>query len=146
MKKFQEIFEPGIPSDCHSMPTMTQQHFAPECDAHSMMERFAKTGDPGLLGNRSIGNYGDFSNVPDYQSALNAVNKAQTSFMDLPALIRAKFNHDPGTLLAFLQDRNNMPEAIELGIISPEIAEAYTNTVKKAAEPTKPLPDKEAKI
>jgi len=74
-------------------PTLAQQHYRDECDINTILERFNVTGE------LPIGSvqpqYGDFSGVTDYQSALNAVMAAQDSFLALPAAIRAKFDNDP---------------------------------------------------
>ena len=75
-------------------PSLTKQSFQNECNINSIMKKWEKTG---LLSHSrsSQPRYGDFSNVTDYQSALNAVSDAQDAFMELPAQVRARFANDP---------------------------------------------------
>jgi phage internal scaffolding protein len=61
---------------------------------------------------------GDFVDVPDFQTALNLVISAQDEFMKVPADVRARFNNDPGELMAFLEDDKNRDEAIKLGLVN----------------------------
>lgn len=64
------------------------------------------------------GSYGDFTSVQDYQLSLNQVMAAQESFEALPSNIRARFQNNPGALLAFLEDPKNQEEAVKLGLIN----------------------------
>lgn len=98
--------------------TLAQQHFKDECDINNIMERFGLTGD--LPANPLPPQYGDFSGVLDYHSALNAVLAAQDSFNELPANLRARFENDPNNLIRFLDDPNNRKEAQEMGLINVE--------------------------
>ena len=61
--------------------------------------------------------FGDFSNVSDYQSACNAMIEAQTSFAELPAEVRSRFRNNPAELISFIEDSKNKDEAIKLGLI-----------------------------
>ncbi len=51
--------------------------------------------------------------------------EAQENFMRLPANIRKRFDNDPAQLIEFINDPNNLDEAINIGL---------------AKEPEKPLP------
>lgn len=62
--------------------------------------------------------YGDFSSIETYQEATIKVQEAKASFMTLPANIRLRFGNDPGALIKFCEDPENLPEAIELGIVA----------------------------
>lgn len=64
--------------------------------------------------------YGDFTNVSDYQSALLAVQDANDKFMELPAQLRAKFDNDPAAFLAFAEKPENANFLVDLGL-SPKI-------------------------
>lgn len=102
---------------------LAQQQFKEECDINAILKRFQDTGmAPHDI--RGPGQYGDFSDVADYQSALNAVQNAQEAFDSLPSSLRARFQHDPAQLLGFLQDDSNRPEAIALGLIEKPPVEA----------------------
>ena len=96
--------------------TLAQQNFKDECDINNIMERFGLTGE--LPANPLPPQYGDFSGVLDYHSAMNAVLAAQDAFADLPATMRARFDNDPNNLIRFLDDPNNRDEALALGLIA----------------------------
>ena len=61
--------------------------------------------------------YGDFTSVIDYHTAMNAVIAANESFMQLPADVRMRFNNDAGAFVDFCSDESNRAEAEKLGLI-----------------------------
>lgn len=94
----------------------TQQQFADECDVNNIMRRYEKTGEI-VHRNAKAGVYADFSEITNYQDMMEKVIYAQEAFSTLPAKIRTKFRNDPGELLEFLQDKKNLKEAEELGLL-----------------------------
>lgn len=64
--------------------------------------------------------FGDFTGIEDYQSALNQVIAGREAFDALPATVRARFGNDPGALWQFLHTPGNEDEARELGLLEPE--------------------------
>lgn len=60
--------------------------------------------------------YGDFSGIGDYRSAVTAVREMEEDFMKLPAHVRARFENDPQQFLEFFADEKNTDEAVALGI------------------------------
>jgi len=103
-------------------PSRTQQSFRDECDINTILERFNVTGQ--LPVGSVQPQYGDFSGVTDYQSALNAVMAAQDSFLQLPAKVRAKFNNDPALFVDFASNEANKDEMKALGLLREETASA----------------------
>lgn len=104
-------FEPGT--------SRTRQEFAAEADINTLVDRYQDTGsfyDPLLLAKASARKpvFGDFTNVPDYQTALNQVIDAQQRFASLPAKIRDRFHNSPQELLEFVSSAKNRDEAISL--------------------------------
>lgn len=93
----------------------TKQAMKQDCDINKIMKQHASTGLTTHLNSQSP-LYGDFSNIPDYQSAMNTVILAQDMFINLPSDIRAKFHNDPNELIKFMDNPENHAEAIELGI------------------------------
>lgn len=81
------------------------------------MARYELTGmiDPALMNLREAA-FGDFSEELDFHTAQNMVIAAQEAFMTIPAEIRSRFNNDPGQLMTWLNDKNNIDEAIRLGL------------------------------
>jgi phage internal scaffolding protein len=95
--------------------SLAQQHMKDECDINVIIERFGVTGE---LPNAPVSpQYGDFSGVTDYHSALNQINATMDDFMALPAKLRVRFDHDPVKLLEFINSEANRSEAISLGLI-----------------------------
>ncbi len=104
--------------------TMTQQHPKEECDINNIMKNFK---DTGLIEhvNQHQGDYGDYSEVQDYQTSLNQVMEAQASFDSLPAEMRRRFDNDPGSFLAFVGDPANLEEMREMGLLPAAPQPAY---------------------
>lgn len=118
MMKLYSTFElpPAVGLKCKPDEGLTQQQFAEEADINTIVRRFGLTGE--LPENPRLPTSGDFSDVTDFQSAMNAVTHAEQQFMTLPPELRKRFNHDPGELIAFMEDGNNRKEAIALGLIN----------------------------
>jgi len=107
-------------------PSRTQQSFRDECDINTILKRFNITGQ--LPVGSVQPQYGDFSGITDYQSALNAVMAAQDSFLALPAKVRAKFDNDPALFVEFASDEANKDEMKALGLLSQETAQAVVSS------------------
>lgn len=97
----------------------TKQAFKKECEIQYVLDRCMK-GDFSSLGEPNKAQYGDFTGVDDYQSALNLVNDAQLRFAALPAKLRDRFDNNPVNLLAFVNDASNYDEAVKLGLVLPK--------------------------
>ena len=116
-------------------PSRTQQQFRDECDINNILERFNVTGQ--LPAGTVQPQYGDFSGITDYQSALNAVMAAQDSFLQLPAKVRARFDNDPALFVDFASDEANKDEMKALGLLREETA---TAVVTSPSEPVQGEP------
>lgn len=115
-------------------PTRTQQQFADEVDINTIAKNFGITGR--LPENVRMPSFGDFSDVSDYQTALNAARRAQHSFMQMPAEVRARFLNDPQKFVEFCSNPGNRDEAIKLGLVpSPPVP----STVPPPPEAPKPM-------
>lgn len=100
--------------------SMTKQSFAEELDINKILERAKNGQDISAVVNQRVAQYGDFSEVPSYQEALDLVNRANGMFMSFDANVRERFNNDPIRMIAFLQDRSNFDEAVKLGLVVPK--------------------------
>ena len=96
-------------------PTLAQQQFRDECDINVILERFNVTGQLPLFPLEP--QFGDFSGISDYQTALNAVISAQDSFDQLPARVRERFANDPAAFVDFCLDESNRDEMKALGLL-----------------------------
>lgn len=101
---------------CDPDEGLTQQQFAEEVDINTIVKRFGITGQ--LPENLRMPVSGDFTDISDFQSAMNAVVAAKGEFMRLPGELRQRFNHDPAQLISFLEDDKNKDEAIKLGLVN----------------------------
>jgi hypothetical protein len=88
-----------------------------ETDINTIVRRFGLTGE--MPSDVAMPQSGDFSGLPDFHAAMNAVRDAQVEFLRVPADVRARFNNDPGRLMAFLEDDRNRDEARKLGFLKP---------------------------
>jgi len=116
-------------------PSRTKQSFRDECDINYILRQFNVTGQ---LPTGSVQpQYGDFSGITDYQSALNAVMAAQDSFLQLPAKLRARFDNDPALFVEFASDEANKDEMKALGLLRQETVQAVVSSPSEAdkAEP-----------
>lgn len=95
--------------------SLAQQSFADECDINTIVRRFGLTGQ--LPQDLQMPVSGDFSGISDYHTAMNMVIAAQDEFLRVPPHVRARFDNDPGALMAFLDDVANRDEAVQLGLI-----------------------------
>lgn len=98
-------------------PSLAVQASAEEADINTIVRRFNLTGQ--VPTDIRAPEYGDFTSVTDYQSALNAVIQADESFMAMPAEVRARFHHDPGAFVDFVANPENRQEALKLGLLMP---------------------------
>lgn len=132
-RKFYTRFNPPTSTGIKFVgESRTRKEFLQESDINRLVKRYQETGsfyDPvtSLKGAKNKPFFGDFTNIPDYQEALNIVIDAQDRFASLPSSLRDRFNNDPQALIDFVMDDKNREEAIKIGLIP---------------EPEKPEPEK----
>ena len=114
--------------DCSQLKSRTQQHFQEEVDINTIVRRFGLTGE--LPENVPMVLQGDFTNVVDFQSAMDMVVAAREAFMEQPAEVRARFDNDPQKFLDFTSNAENFDEAAKLGMIRAESVAARAESVK----------------
>jgi len=137
--KFKTQYKPHPPRQFSFTPSgesRTQQQFKQECDVNHILAKYKKTGMISHL-NKHQGQFGDFSNLEDYQTSLIKLQTAQESFNALPSELRSKFQNDPAQLIAFLSDPKNKEEAKKYNLLKPEIIPTETkieNAFEKALE------------
>lgn len=99
-------------------PGQVQQNMRDECDVNIIMSRYQSTGELTHI-REAVQQYGDFSDVTDFQTALAQIAEAESSFMELPAKIRDRFNNDPAQFIEFATNKDNQDELRELGLAPP---------------------------
>lgn len=114
----------------------TKQEFAAETDINNIVDRVQKTHNPvPVTGTTLDPRFGDFSQGSDFSEHMESLRFAQELFAELPSKIRARFGHNPASIIDFLEDADNRAEAVQLGLLTePEPADP------SPAEPTPPLP------
>lgn len=118
--------------DCSSDKGRTQQHFKEEVNINTIVKRFGLSGQ--LPQGVRVPLEADFVDIVDYHSAMNAIRKAQESFMAMPAEVRGRFDHDPGKFVQFCENPDNLDEMRKLGLAVPKAPEPPVEP-PKAPEP-----------
>jgi len=95
-------------------PSLTQQSQTQDADINQIVKRFGLTGQ--LPDNLKTPTYDDWTDVMDYEGALNRVRDAQDNFMKMPAGIRSRFDNDPQKFLEYATDPKNMDGLREMGL------------------------------
>lgn len=122
-----QVDHPGIvfPDDGR-----TKQSHKAECDINTIVAFYMRTGVFNH-GTSKQPQWGDFGDGTTFHEAQQAVVEAKEAFSSLPSAVRDRFKNDPGQFLDFVNDPENLDEAIELGLVEKPPA---------APEPTPPAP------
>lgn len=110
-----------VDSDGVQLQGRTQQCFKQQCDVTNIIRQYDKTGLITHV-NQAKAMYGDYTEVNEYQDALNLVIDAQDAFDSLPSAIRARFGHDPGAFFEFATNPENSEEMVKLGLATPSLS------------------------
>jgi phage internal scaffolding protein len=124
--------------------TLTKQQFKDECDINNILKLFK---DKGILPDmiKENAQYGDFSDVPTYQEAMDIVLHAEAQFGALPSHTRDRFGNSPEKFLEFVSDPKNAEEMVAMGLatkretppVSPETPPGKPAGKEKAPPPAK---------
>lgn len=87
-----------------------------EANINTIVRRFGISGQ--LPDQVAMPQSGDFTNLPDFHTAMNLVRQAQEEFVRVPAEIRARFSNDPQKFMTFFEDPANYDEALKLGLVN----------------------------
>lgn len=101
----------------NNQESMTQQSDAAETDINVIVQRFTQGQLPQVLMEPL---YGDFTDVPDYKTAVEMVKAAEEAFLTIPAKVRREFDNDPQKFIEFSLDPNNKDKLKEWGLTRPE--------------------------
>lgn len=99
----------------------TRQEFRDECDINTIMKKFERDGSVSHVAERR-GDYGDFSDVVDYQTAMNSLLDARAAFAGLPAKLRRDFDNDPGRFLDWFENPARTEEELRAHGLLPDPA------------------------
>lgn len=105
--------------EVNNEPSKTIQSMAEDADINVLMKRYGLTGH--MPENPRIPEFGDFMEVGDFRSAMEAVRTAESMFMEYPAELRARFLNSPQRFMEFCHDPANAAEMLKLGLrLEPE--------------------------
>lgn len=105
-----------------------------ESNINTIVRRFGITGE--LPSDLKMPQSGDFTNLPDFHTAMNIVRRTQEEFLKVPADVRARFGNDPQAFMAFVEDDANREEAKRLGLLKPPQPVLEPMLVKVVDQPT----------
>lgn len=118
MEIFSRFNLPPRPKTIVEGTSMTLQSAADECDINKMIARFQKTGSYHGIANQPAvkPQFGDFSDVPSFETAHQIIIDATDHFASLPSVVRDRFGNNPAKMLEFMALPENYDEAVKLGI------------------------------
>jgi phage internal scaffolding protein len=109
---------PTSPGLTFEKPSRTVQSDREGTDLKLLLEKYMDTGVVPVFNVPSVPPIdGDFSDVPDFQTMQDMLVDIQEQFDSMPSKIREKFANNPMNMVQFLQDENNVEEAIALGLM-----------------------------
>lgn len=119
-------------------PSLTKQSDADQADINTIVRNFGLTGTIPII--TLPPTIEEFSEIFDFQTAMNVMARANEAFLALPAEARARFNNNPHQFVNFIDEMMNtdnpklqerrLAELQELGLATPQPA------TEKAAAPT----------
>jgi len=118
----------------------TKQSFKDRVNINKIIQKYQKTGLAEQLKVRD-GVYMDVSRVGSLHESMEKVKYAEEQFLALPPAVRNRFQNSPLELVKFLENKENLDEAIELGLMDPKLA-AKAAEKPKVTEEVKEEPEK----
>jgi len=119
--------------------SLVQQHLSAETDINNIMAKYQRTGVFQHV-TPMAAEYGDFSDVPDYKSAMERIMAADELFMELPAKVRERFGNDPANFIEFATNPENIEDLRKWGLAPAAPEPPEPQLVKVVEEPKAPTP------
>jgi len=95
--------------------SMTEQGHGKAANINSIMAKYHMSGLVPRPAQAPI--YGDFCDVGSFLECKERLENTISDFQSLPAALRKRFDNDPAELIEFLCDRENLQEAVQLGLV-----------------------------
>lgn len=132
-KKFLTIYSHADVVSPSGGKSLTDQQYLAECDINTILKKYRITGV--LPTSLKVGVGGDFSNIGDFQTCLDRINRAKSEFEALPSDIRSRFGNDPSAYVDFVLNPDNTDECVKLGLrVLPDKPEETAVDVLKRIE------------
>lgn len=102
--------------DDHGEPekSLAVQSEKDACDINLIVDKYAKTGILPVMSQSPT--FGDVSNAPSFQEALEIVKNAENAFNSLDARVRREFDNDPAKFLSFVDNPENADRLVTMGL------------------------------
>lgn len=123
-----------------TMPSLTVQSQTIDTDINEIMRRVG-VGAP-MPTNIRQPEYGDYTHIQDFRSAIEAVRGAEENFMRLPAATRAAFQNDPQLFLEAFYTPGNEQALRDLGLLNMIQPKTTPETPNATSETTAPPTEK----
>ena len=129
-KRIQVVF--SEPSRCD--PSQAQ-----DCDINNIIKRYPEgtspylMSSPGSIDPMSL-DFGDSTLLPDYQTALELIDKVEETFFSLPSNIRASFDNNPDVFVAQLSDEKYRSKFEQLKLIEKPLESKIPDTEVSPSE------------
>lgn len=94
-------------------PSRTEQAHKDECDLNFIVNQHVRSGQPIQIP-ESV--FQDFSNLPDYHTAVNTVRGIDNLFKELPIAVKLAFDHNPELFMAAVEDPSRRDDLVALGV------------------------------
>jgi phage internal scaffolding protein len=129
--------------DGKPLASRTQQQFKDDVDINNVLRQYDKHGLITHV-NTAKAEYGDFTEVNEYQEAINTVRDAEGRFMEMPSNIRAFFDNDPGAFVEFVTNPDNADKLVEMGLATKILDENRLRILEPSEQPKDDAPVKPA--
>lgn len=141
--KFKTAFTSVRTPFVNDEPSMTKQSFREETDINILASKYIRkdveytpvqiAAQIAAVTQKPL-TYGDVSNATNLNDAMNVIAEIQDAFDVLPAIIRQRFDNDPLSLVGFLENPDNRPEAVKLGLMEELPTTTAGEPIKTAQE------------
>ena len=117
----------------HDPISLTIQSHSEDADINVLMKRFGVTGQ--LPQGVRVPEYGDFTGISDYRTALHQIREADDNFNKLPPDFRAKYSNDPHLFMEAVASGEALDGLKALGVATPASPAAITAPAPSPSSP-----------
>lgn len=102
--------------DCSDDEILVEQSHCEECDINNIIRKHGVDLIAATAPLLTPDMFMDASRSNDFREALEITRRAESSFLQLPAQIRARFDNSPAAFLDFVHDPANRDEMVSMGL------------------------------
>lgn len=131
--------------------SLCEQHHAIDCDIANIMRKHSAGDMLAHVKNVKL-QFGDFTEINEYDDALNTIAKSREAFEALPSKVREAFGNNPGLFVEAVTDPSRRDDLVRLGLATvaeekqlsnnPKLEAAIIDMVAKASESVPEASDK----